>query len=77
MTAGHLLDIMRTALRLPNLGMDARMGSVRGWDSLRHVRLFLELEKALGVKIPIDMIGALTSVEAIVAYFQTNGAIAA
>jgi acyl carrier protein len=77
MTAEQLLDKIRKSLRLPNLEAGARMGAVRGWDSLRHVRLMLELEKEFGVRIPTDQFGSLTSVEAIGTYFSQCGKLAA
>jgi acyl carrier protein len=77
MSEEQLLDTMRKSLRLPTLDATGRMGAVRGWDSLRHARLMLELEKAFGVHIPIDQFGALTSVEAILAWFRKSGKLAA
>jgi hypothetical protein len=68
---------MRKSLRLPDLAAGGRMGAVRGWDSLRHVRLMLDLEKEFGVRIPVDQFGALTSVEAILAWFCKSGRMAA
>jgi len=77
MTADQLLATMRKALKLPNLGMGDQMGSVRGWDSLRHVQLLLELETTFNVEIPVDMFGTLTSVASILAYFRASGNLAA
>ncbi len=77
MTEQLLLDTMRKSLRLPNLDVNDRMGTVRGWDSLRHVRLMLQLEREFKVKIPVDQFGALTSVEAILAFFRPGRELAA
>jgi acyl carrier protein len=77
MSEEQLLEAIRKSLRLPQLDAAARMGAVRGWDSLRHARLMLELEKTFGVRIPIDQFGALTSVEAIFAWFRKSGRLAA
>jgi acyl carrier protein len=77
MTETQLLERIRKSLSLPNLDANAKMGSVRGWDSLRHVRLMLDLEREFGVKIPVDQFGTLTSVAAILAYFRSSGRMAA
>jgi acyl carrier protein len=77
MNAEQLLDKIRTTLRLPTLGPEATMGSVRGWDSLRHVRLMLELEKEFGVRIPVSDFGKLSSVAGIIAHFTSSGKLAA
>jgi acyl carrier protein len=77
MSEEQLLEVIRKSLRLPNLDATGRMGAVRGWDSLRHARLMLELEKTCGVRIPIDQFGALISVEAIFAWFRKSGKMAA
>ena len=77
MTEEQLLDKMRKSLRLPNLDATGRMGAVRGWDSMRHARLMLELEKEFGVRIPMDQFGVLISVEAILAWFRKGGKLAA
>jgi len=74
MTNEQILDAMRKSLRIPKLDETARMGSVRGWDSLRHVRLMLDLERACQAEIPADLFGSLTSVESIVAYFARKAA---
>jgi acyl carrier protein len=73
MTQEHLIGTMRKALRLPNLDAGAKMGAIRGWDSLRHVGLILELEKTYQVRIPPDQFGSLTSVDAITSYFRQQG----
>jgi acyl carrier protein len=73
MSPAQILDRIRKSLGLPNLDASARMGRVVGWDSLRHIRLLLELEKEFRVKIPTHQLGSLTSVEAIVAYFCRSG----
>jgi acyl carrier protein len=74
MTQDELLALMRKSLRLPDLAADARMGSVRGWDSLRHLRLLLDVEQACKIRIPTEQFGSLTSVEAILAYVERKAA---
>jgi acyl carrier protein len=72
-TTEQLIDTIRRSLKLAKLDPLAKMGSVRGWDSLRHVHLLLELENAYQCEIPTDMFGSLTSVDSIVSYFRSNG----
>lgn len=70
MGSDRIRETIRRSLGLPQLDANARMGSVRGWTSLRHVRLLLDLERELGVRVPVERFGALTSVPAIVAFFE-------
>jgi acyl carrier protein len=72
-TQTQLLETIKRSLRLNNLDASAKMGSVRGWDSLKHVHLLLELEKSCRVTIPADLFGSLTSVESIVTHFRQSG----
>ena len=74
-TQEQLLDTMRKTLRLPQLGPDAAMGSVRGWDSLRHVQLLIELERVCDVEIPPDQYGSLISVESIAGFLREAGSL--
>jgi acyl carrier protein len=73
MTQTLLMDTIRKTLKLPKLDPDARMGSIRGWDSLRHVQLLLELERVCELEIPPDMFGTLTSVESIAGFLRDAG----
>ena len=75
-TQTQLMDTMRKSLRLPKLDPDSRMGSIRGWDSLRHVQLLIELERVCQVEIPPDMFGTLISVESITAFLREAGSLA-
>ena len=75
MTRVELLDTIRKSLRLPKLDPDAQMGSVRGWDSLRHVQLLIELERVCAVEIPPDLFGTLISVESITAFLSEAGSL--
>jgi acyl carrier protein len=72
-TQEQLVESIRRTLKLARLEPSAKMGSVRGWDSLRHVHLLLELEKTFELEIPPDLFGTLTSVESIVSHFRSNG----
>jgi acyl carrier protein len=72
----QLMDIMRKSLKLPKLEPDSKMGSIRGWDSLRHVQLLVELERIFEVEIPPDMFGTLISVETITTFLRETGSLA-
>jgi acyl carrier protein len=73
LTQEQLIESIRQSLKLARLDPGAKMGSVRGWDSLRHVHLLLELEKTFQCEIPTDLFGTLTSVESIVSHFRSSG----
>jgi hypothetical protein len=75
-TQAQLLDTMRKSLRLPKLGPGDKMGSIRGWDSLRHVQLLIELERICEVEIPPDQYGTLVSVESITGFLRDVGSLA-
>jgi acyl carrier protein len=71
-TAEQILEAIRKSLGLPHLDATMRMGGVQGWDSMRHVKLLLDLEKVFKVRIPTDRFGSLTSVSALIAFLQTG-----
>ena len=75
-TQAQLMDTIRKSLRLPKLDTDAKMGSIREWDSLRNVQLLIELERICEVEIPPDMFGTLVSVESITAFLRDAGSLA-
>ena len=72
-TQTQLMDTIRKSLKLPKLEPDAQLGSIRGWDSLRHVQLLIELERVCQVEIPPDLFGTLISVESITAFLRDAG----
>ena len=39
---------------------------MRGWDSLGHMRLLLEIEREFGIRFPVHAVAALESVSSIV-----------
>jgi acyl carrier protein len=66
---------MQTALKLTDeqaarIGADATPVTVPGWNSLAHVQLILELERAFDVTFDADEIAALASVGAIAAALE-------
>lgn len=75
MTEAEFVERVRTILKLRELSLADSMGFTRGWDSLKHVSLVVALEDELGVTVPADRIGELTSIEALVEFFKNQGAI--
>jgi len=44
---------------------DATTETLEGWESLRHLELMLELELTFGVRIAVDEVAELRSIDAI------------
>ena len=68
---------MQTVLHLSadeaaRIGPETTPLLVRGWNSLAHVKIILELERAFGVTFDADEIAALASVGAIVAAIERS-----
>jgi len=53
---------------------NASVGTLDGWDSLRHLELMLALESELGVPIPAEAMLELLSLDAIVEYAAAHAA---
>jgi acyl carrier protein len=66
-------EFIKKTLALKEISDQSAMGKVRGWDSLRHLKLINALEKQFGVEIPTDMLPELTSVAEIILYLQSKG----
>ena len=75
-TMAELTAFLAQALGLGNLDPDGGMGRTRGWDSLAHVNLMLDLEQWAGVRIPAEMMGQLTTVTAIADHLRVEGVLA-
>ena len=68
---------MQTVLRLSDedaarIGPDTTPLQIPHWNSLAHVQLILELERAVGVTFHADEIASLASVGAIVAALERS-----
>ena len=66
---------MQTVLRLSDadaarIGPDATPLAVPGWNSLAHVQIVLELERAFGVAFDADQIAGMASVAAMIAAIE-------
>ena len=72
-TRDDLKAFIASTLKLPSVDDDSAMGSVRGWDSLRHIELIMALQAELGISIPPDRIGELASVAALAAFLVEEG----
>jgi acyl carrier protein len=69
---------MQTALGLSDaeaaaIGGEATPLDVRGWNSLGHIQLILELEKVFGLTVAADDIAELASVPAILQLLERSG----
>lgn len=69
-TNDTLLAIVRAGLNLHDITIDSALGTTRGWDSLRQIKLVLHLEKTLGVSIPDHDIPNITSVRSLQEYLK-------
>ena len=74
-TPQEVMALISSTLRIADLKADAEMGKVRGWDSIRQVRLVLSLEEATGIEVPPDMFGEITSVDAILDFLRDENAL--
>jgi acyl carrier protein len=52
-------------LPLDEIPPDLAFGDLPQWDSMGHMNVIMALEERFGVEVSAEMIGALTSVEAI------------
>jgi len=75
-TMDDLTAFIGQTLRAGTLGPDAGMGRTRGWDSLAHVNLILALETWAGVPVPPELMGELTTVEALASWLRAQGVLA-
>ena len=75
-TVDDVVKLVELTLSLQNVQLETQMGKIRGWDSMRHLRLMMAIEKGFQVKIPNSQLGRLTSVQLIVDYLRSMNAIA-
>jgi len=62
--------LIAEALQVPveQIPPDLVFGGIKQWDSMGHMGIMLLLEERFGVPIDAEVIGALTSVQAICEY---------
>ncbi len=69
-TVESLLVFIKETLKLSEISRESQMGKVKGWDSLRHLKLITSLEKKFDIEIPIDEIANLVTVNYIITYLS-------
>lgn len=74
--ANRVKDVMSLTFNLPADGIAdaASQADIPAWDSIGHANLILGLEEEFGGELPEDVMPALRSVPAIVAYYESTGA---
>ena len=48
---------------MAQIGGATSYGSIPGWDSVNHLRLVMEAERAFGVRYPLERIPSLTTLD--------------
>jgi len=67
MDRDHIFRAMKNSLRLSeNPTIKDTMETVKGWDSLSHLTLMMDLEREFNIRFPMDSIPDLNTVESIV-----------
>jgi acyl carrier protein len=69
-TNDDVLNFIQEILELEEIDLTTAMGSVFGWDSLKHVELILGISEKFNIEIPPDRIGELTQVSAIIDFLK-------
>lgn len=71
---GAVLELLSRELDLDEgeIGASSVMDDVENWDSLGHLRVCMALEDLYGVKIPMEQVAELASVQAIIALLEAN-----
>jgi len=64
----HILAVISRVLQVPldELSLDTNQDALSRWDSLRHVQLILALEDEFGVSVPIEQLGDLVTIRAVI-----------
>ncbi len=71
-TKHDVIAVVSDVLSLPTESFSAASSSedFPEWDSLGHLRICMAIEEAYGVKIELEQMGELTSVERLVGFLQ-------
>jgi acyl carrier protein len=72
-TTVEVLNFIQKNLSLGEIDLATAMGAIRGWDSLRHIELILDMSENFNIEIPPDRIGELTQVTSILDFFREEG----
>lgn len=66
MDTDFLLRLVKESLKLDEEPtIEDSMETIEKWDSLSHLNLIMDIEKATGIRFPIDRVPDLTSIELI------------
>ncbi len=76
MNEGEFIELVRSTLVLKRIEPEDGMGVTRGWDSLKQVSLALRLGEELGIPVPPDRIGELSTLQSLLSFFREKGAVA-
>ena len=76
LTRDDVKDVICDVLKVDQVSPEDAMGSVRGWDSFCQITLVLAIEEAVGVRLPGDAFGRMTSVQAIMDVLAEEGVFA-
>ena len=71
----HVQEIVATTFGLApdQVGADASTQTLRAWTSLAHLRLMASIQQTFGLRLAMDDMIAMTSVEAIERVLTANG----
>lgn len=58
-----ILNVLRTVLEDPTIGVDCSQENCENWDSLRHLTICFELEGAFGVQFEPEEMETMKSIE--------------
>jgi acyl carrier protein len=72
----RIREVLARTWELPaqDIPPNASPENLKGWDSLRHLELMLELELEFGVRMSAEEVPELVSVDAIEAALLAHGA---
>lgn len=71
-TTDKVIDLVNVVLKQKSVNAHSKMGSPPQWDSLNHIKIMLELEKAFQIKVLPGDVAKLTTIQTIVEYIQTS-----
>jgi len=71
----RLIELVASALDLPvsSVSLDSTVDSLEGWDSLAHLRILMQVERAFGVRVDMEAAAELASVREILDYLRAAG----
>lgn len=67
-----ILNVLRTVLEDPTIGVDCSQENCENWDSLRHLTICFELEGAFGVQFEPEEMETMKSYSDILQYVDKH-----